>query len=145
MKITILLIISSFILFSCNQTSEKTTQKEEHQHHADSENIELDNGEKWFVNDEMKPFVLESENIVKSYTALNSSDYENLAAQLKEQNAGLIKSCTMKGKSHDELHKWLHPYIDLLNKLSKAETKEEAEHLIAEINESFQTYHTYFQ
>jgi hypothetical protein len=150
MKKILLLLISSFVLFSCNQNSEQTTQQEEeeeHQHHnhAESEGLELNHGEKWVVNDEMKPFVLKSEEIVNSYIASNSSDHQNLAAQLKEQNAGLIKSCTMQGKSHDELHKWLHPYIDLLNKLSKAETKEEAEHLIAEINESFKTYHAYFQ
>ena len=33
----------------------------------------------------------------------------------------------MKGKAHDELHKWLLPYIDLVKELSEAKDETEAE------------------
>ena len=93
----------------------------------------------------MKPYVAEAEATVNSYISSHSSDYQALAAQLKEKNAALIKSCTMKGKSHEELHKWLHPHLELVDSLSKTETKENADKIIADIRASFQTYHQYFQ
>jgi hypothetical protein len=51
----------------------------------------------------------------------------------------------MNGESHDELHKWLHPHIQLVDALSKAKNQEEADEIIAQLKESFQIYNTYFQ
>lgn len=93
----------------------------------------------------MKPFILEAENILTEYINNNLSDYKTLAEQLKVKNSGLIKSCTMKGESHDELHKWLYPHIELIESLSKAESTEEASEIIANLQASFLTYNQYFQ
>lgn len=60
------------------------------------------------MNDEMKPFVAKGEGLVTTYLQSSQTNYNKLAQKLKDQNNQLIKSCTMKGKSHDELHKWLH-------------------------------------
>ncbi|MEZ4950622.1 MAG: hypothetical protein R2784_14740 [Saprospiraceae bacterium] len=84
----------------------------------------------------------EAEQILLQY---NDNDYNALAEQLKNKNNGLIKSCTMDGKSHEELHKWLHPHIQLIDALEDAENKEEADKIISELKASFQTYHNYFQ
>ena len=109
------------------------------------ENIQLNNGEKWLVNAEMKPHVQLSSKIFSDYLAQSGSDYKKLATDLKDQNDQLIKSCTMKGESHDELHKWLHPHITLVSNLAEAEDATTAKSIVAQLEQSFKTYHNYFQ
>ncbi|MEZ4986407.1 MAG: hypothetical protein R2795_15440 [Saprospiraceae bacterium] len=108
-------------------------------------NIQLNNGKKWAVNDEMKPHIEMGNSILLSYLEQDGSDYKKLAADLKTQNDQLIKSCTMKGESHDELHKWLHPHITLVSDLAEAENATTAKSLVAQLEQSFKTYHNYFQ
>ena len=96
MKKVFVLGISILFLWSCNNTTEKSTEKqatenhEEHQHDESSEAIELNNGEKWLVNEEMKPFVMKGEELVNSFIQNNHTDYKALAQQLKEQNINLL-------------------------------------------------------
>lgn len=126
MKKIIVLGIGVMFFWSCNNSSDKSTTHKETgnqailHHDESSEAIELNNGEKWVVNDEMKPFVGKGEELVNTYIQNRQSDYKTLAGQLKDQNSQLIKSCTMDGKSHDELHKWLHPHLDIVKTLSRA-------------------------
>lgn len=51
----------------------------------------------------------------------------------------------MKGKSHDELHKWLYPYMALVDELNDAENENEANQVFQKIKESFETFNQYFQ
>ena len=51
----------------------------------------------------------------------------------------------MTGESHDELHKWLLPHIELINQLSLAENFNEAESVISQLEKSFQTYKSRFR
>lgn len=151
MKKIIALVLSSLFLWSCNnQTKKATTNLEadtqhEYQHNNVDEAIELNNGEKWLVNEEMKPFVLKGEELVKLYIQQNETDYNTLAEQLKEQNEQLIKSCTMNGKSHDELHKWLHPHLELVKELENETNTTTAHEIIVKIQNSFKDYHQYFK
>jgi hypothetical protein len=136
MKIHIIFIAVFITLLatSCGNSHKSNTQE--------ALQIELNNGQKWNVNLEMTPYILEAEQILLQY---KGNDYNALAEQLKNKNNGLIKSCTMDGKSHEELHKWLHPHIQLIDALEDAENKEEADKIISELKASFQTYHNYFQ
>jgi hypothetical protein len=143
---TLSLAVLSFFLFNCdNHSHENATETatiEEHQHAEVSPGIELDNGQKWQVNAEMTPYVQDAEKALSDY---DNENYTALASQLTEKNQALINSCTMDGKSHDELHKWLHPHMELVKALSEAENTEKANQIVNEIKESFQTYNTYFQ
>jgi len=56
----------------------------------------------------------------------------------------LTPNCTMTGKSHDELHKWLLPYIDLVKGLSEAKDETEAARQLENIQISLNTYNQYF-
>lgn len=150
MKKSILVALSIFALISCKNNSEETvTTTETVTEHTEtnpeaSDKIRLNNNEKWIVNEEMKPFVLNGEELLASYSKENKTDYKKLAADLKAENNKLIKSCTMDGASHDELHKWLHPHLDLVNRLAEIDNPEKAKALIAEITASYQMYHQYF-
>ncbi|HRP91231.1 MAG TPA: hypothetical protein PKX92_14480 [Edaphocola sp.] len=150
MKKVFVLGISVLFLWSCNNTTEKSTTHQEAENHAEhqqdesSESIELNNGEKWLVNEEMKPFVMKGEELVNSYIQDNQTDYKALAQQLIEQNNQLIKSCTMNGKSHDELHKWLHPHLEIVNALEEEKDAAKANEIVLQLQKSYQDYHQYF-
>lgn len=105
----------------------------------------MNNGEKWKINAEMIPPLEASEKLISDFAAGDKEDYRSLVVQLKENNQLLISSCTMKGKSHDELHKWLHPYMVLLDELENVETEKESIELFEKIEQSFETFNQYFQ
>lgn len=150
MKRIIVLGISSLLLWSCNSTAEKSVKHQEeethatHLHNEDAATIELNNGEKWTVNEEMKPFVVKSSDLVNTYIQNNQTDYKTLASQLKDQNNQLIKSCTMKGKSHDELHKWLLPHLELVKELENSSDEHKAKEVVLKLQQSNDAYHQCF-
>lgn len=157
-------IFSLGFLTSCDNTTETVAEPQEtvdhhdhdhdhdhsdhddsHHHHDDGEAITLNDGEKWIVNEEMKPFVKEGESFVKAYADSGDEDYKSLAENLAGQNSQLISSCTMDGVSHDELHKWLHPHLELTTALKNADNVQEASHIVDELLASYEMYHKYFQ
>ncbi|MBL7825900.1 MAG: hypothetical protein JNJ57_04660 [Saprospiraceae bacterium] len=114
-------------------------------HSAPTGNLKLNNGEKWTVNAEMKPHIEKGNQLLDDFLAQNGTDYKKLAADLKAQNDQLIKSCTMKGESHEELHKWLHPHIELISKLEDAADENFAKSIITQLEQSFKIYQSHFQ
>lgn len=107
--------------------------------------INLNNGEKWKVNAEMKPYIEKGNELLTEFISKNDKDYHKLAEDLKAQNNSLIQSCTMKGESHDELHKWLYPHIEIIEELLNAKSTAEAEKIIIQLEKSFNTYQKYFE
>lgn len=153
MKTKILpLIAGTFILFSCgNATNDKTsvqtdsTVHEQHHEAAVSSALELNNGEKWAVNTEMMVHVLSMEKELNSFAGTGLSDYQGLAAKLQQYNDQIISSCTMKDKAHEELHKWLLPYIDSVKELSEAKDETTASAQLLKVKKSFAQFNEYFQ
>lgn len=151
-KITISIAAISFLLFSCgNTTNEKSNEQtttvahEEHHHENESEIIKLNNGEKWKVNDEMMPSIKSMEKDIKDFSIDEEKDYKSLAEKLQKNINLLTSSCTMTGEAHDELHKWLLPYIDLVKEFSEAKDETEASKQFKNIQISFATFNQYFQ
>lgn len=140
----ILLATAGLFLFSCNTKSkeEKTTQikTEEHQN-SDNEAIHLNDGEKWKVDDNMMEHIRNMENDIVAFTNKSDKNYTQLASKLKANLDLLTSNCTMKGQAHDELHKWLVPYIDLVDSLEKENTDEQ----FKAIQHSFETFNQYFK
>lgn len=142
--ITYLSIVLFFTMSACSNTTNEKSESKKSQIQQDKNDlgIELNDGQKWEVNQEMKPPLERSEIALNKY---DGKDYEILAEQLKANNDELVKSCTMKGKSHDELHKWLHPHMKLTTALLEAKNEKEANKIIQKLKTSFDTYHQYFQ
>lgn len=126
------MIAGMALMLACNSNHQKT-------------DINLNNGEKWEVNSEMKPHIEKGNKLLNDFVSQQEKDYLKLADNLKEQNNALIQSCTMKGESHDELHKWLHPHMKLTEDLSNAKDMNEAKSIISKLENSFETYNTHFQ
>lgn len=147
----LLIIAGTFLMLSCNNADKNETAKTKTTEHAHTsvpmetpEVLELNNGEKWVVNEEMKPSVNQINESIRGYIANNETDHKKLAADLEVYNNNLIQSCTMKGKSHDELHKWLHPHLTLTKKLKEEENPENAKAIISDLEKSCDTYAAYF-
>ena len=151
-KITILISVISLFLFSCGNTSNEkskeqteTVTHEEHQHNAEIQIIELNNGEKWKVDANMITHIRNMENDINSFANVKQKDFNSIAEKLQSYIDLLTSNCTMKGKAHDELHKWLLPYIDLAKELSEAKDETEASKRFENIQTSFTTFNQYFQ
>ena len=151
---TLIFFISaiSLFLFGCSNTSKEkskeqteTVTHEEHQHDEESEVIELNNGEKWKVDANMITHIRNMEVDVNSFAKVEQKDYKSLSEKLQSNIDLLTSNCTMKGKAHDELHKWLLPYIDLVKELSEAKDEIEASKQFKNIQTSFTTFNLYFQ
>ena len=144
------IIISSIILIiACNNQTEKKEVKEVPIaaiiKHIDSNEIVLNNGEKWKVDDKMLVHIRNMENDINSFENTSNTDYKELAKKLQSNLDLLTTNCTMKGQAHDELHKWLLPYIDLVNVFSETTNKQELVVKFKQIQASFLTFNEYFQ
>lgn len=137
------------LLMSCNTSNEtdtnnekKTVHKEEKTAVEKSSAISLNNGEKWKVNEEMLPHIQKSEEIFHSFQGQN---YSELYEDMMNHTNNLIQSCTMDGASHDELHKWLHPHIELIKSLNEDNSQKIKEKILPALKDSFNTFHKYFE
>jgi len=148
-------------LFSCGEEGKKEDKKdkktEEVQKHEEEKEVDHDNGEevseelqlnegaKWAVNEEMMVPVREMEEAVAKFATDGSTEYQGLGLALKEGVGKVTSTCTMNGAAHDELHKWLLPFITSVNKLKECETEEDGAALFTEIQASFVEFNTYFE
>ena len=125
------------------------SNNEEAQKKSDSErntyNIELVNDEKWSVNKEMMVHIKNMESDIEVTSNESSPNYEDLGSKLDENIGLLTSNCTMTGKAHDELHKWLLPFIDLVKDLNATDSKEDQKQSFVAIQESMNEFNTHFK
>lgn len=145
------LLISSFMSSCVNATDNNSKEQteevshEEHNHDEENETLELNNGEKWKVDAPMLIHIRTMENDIISFPKEDPKNYAVLSKKLLVNIDSLTSNCTMKGKAHDELHKWLLPYIDMVKELSEAKNETEASEQFKNIQTSFSTFNQYFQ
>lgn len=145
MKKTIVLGIALLLAACAQNTKSADDNKTAAPTQEKSVEIRLNNGAKWKVSPEMKPYVAKGSELVDAYLSSHSQDYKTLAKQLEEQNEKLIGSCSMTGESHDELHKWLHPHLELVEALDDAENADVAQKTVEKLRESYGLYAEYFE
>lgn len=144
-------IMTSFIFILALLLSVNCTKKQEVLAQTDEtitfdmEPLELNMGQKWVVTFEMKPYLLESESLVDEFIINQSTDYKELVSQLRERKSDLVSNCNMQCRGHDELHKWLVPYIYLMEELADSEDPVRSKQIVSELKRAFEVYHQYFQ
>jgi hypothetical protein len=145
------LLATTLILISCdNKKIEKepvVVSNETHQHN-EGDSIELNNGAKWKVVSEMMAHIRNMESDINRFSETKHTelkDYTQLGTNLHKNIDLLTSNCTMEGKAHDELHKWLLPYIDLVDKLNKSKNSDEALRTFEEIKASYKLFNIYFE
>ena len=157
-KLLLAATIGALTLTSCEKksedhaTHEATTEHQNHESMDDKDNadhepseikLKLNDGKKWEMNAEMKPYINDMEQQIIAYNP-KTDDYKMLAKNLSETNENLIKSCTIKGTPHEVLHAWLMPHMEKIEQLKNAQTKEDADKIVGDLKRSMTTYHEYF-
>ena len=151
-KILISLSLISLFLFSCDDSFDdkakkqtETVDKVRYHHDSEIQNIELDKGEKWKVTEKMLVIIRAMESDITALPKVHSKDYKLLSKKLQKNIDLLTSNCTMTGKAHNELHKWLLPYIDLVGELEAAENEVKAVEFFKDVEHSFHTFNKYFK
>ena len=97
------------------------------------------------INEEMNSPINNIEEALLEFESSDQKDYKTLAIKLKVNINVLTSICTMKGKSHEELHKWLLPFIRFVNALSESNNDSEGAIQFENIKKSIVTYNQYFE
>ncbi len=163
MKPTLITLFSLFIvLSSCYETKKKdntieTTTIKEKQNIEEVNNnksiinndwihdIKLDGTTKWEANIETTEGINEMLNLVNESSLVTIDDYHSLANNINEIKNKIVKECTMKGASHDNLHIFLYPLIEKINLLLKITSTKEGSAIIVSIKENLNAYKNYFK
>ena len=140
----------AFLITACtsNQTETEQTEvasHEEHHHDSESTDIVLNNGEEWQVNPEMMVHVQEMKKDIETFSSKNDTNYSALAKKLKANIQLLTSSCTMEGQAHEELHKWLLPFIGLVNDFAAEKDATILSEKFQEIKKSMEEFELYFK
>jgi hypothetical protein len=157
-KIAIVLITASLFFTGCKDQPKENTKVEsnevEHSEHQTEsnlvsndwiQNIQLDNGAKWEANPETNQGVAKMKSALAQSNPKELKAYHELADVLNNDKNFVIKECTMKGTSHDNLHVWLLPLIDKIDALKEVKTLEEAQQIYKSIEQNVNAYDTYFE
>lgn len=142
MKLIVTSLILLLIFISC---SNQTGSKESSESVKNTYKIELVNNEKWEVNKEMMVYIKNMESDIKVASNQSIPNYKELGLNLNYNIDLLTSNCTMTGKAHDELHKWLLPFIDLVKDFNTSDSKEKQKQLFDAIQESMNQFNTYFK
>jgi hypothetical protein len=135
-------------------TVEKPAEVKEEHHNDEGLNvyenawtkeIVMNNGAKWEANAETNEGVQKMQNSIKTQTTSTLDEYHKLAEQLNEDKNYVVKNCTMKGASHDNLHIWLLPLMAKIEALSESKTVDDASKIKHNIEENINAYSGYFE
>lgn len=157
-KIIITLIAVSLLFTGCKDRPKESnvTKKNETEHteqHTESntvgndwmQEIKTNDGAKWIANPETNEGVVRMRSVLTTNNPKELNDYHTIADALNEEKNYVIKECTMKGSSHDNLHVWLLPLIEKIDALKEANTLAEAQHIYKSIEQNLNAYNDYFE
>ena len=138
-NILIILTLFAFAQSGCQQNSSTNS------HNNGGTEIVLNKGEKWVVVPEMMGIIQTMKSDVNAFDGINIEEHKVLATKLQDNINKLTSNCTMKGQGHDELHKWLLPFLDMVEAYNKATSAQEAQNTYNTIQASFSSVNNYFK
>jgi len=150
MKRIYIILLPALFLASCadntgEQPAATTAVEEQHEHSHETDAIELNHGQKWKVDENMMVYIVQMEKDVTSFGGSTMEEYKQLASGLDKNIEQLTSNCTMEGKAHDELHKWLLPFIELSEQFSASATTQDATKYYGQIKLSLEDFHRHFE
>ena len=107
--------------------------------------LELNQGKKWAVPAPMMVYLRNLEQAVQKFDASQTHDHAALAKEIEADLGGLVTHCTMEGKAHDELHKWLMPFLGFSAEYSKATDPQVQQQKLQEIQQALLVLNRYFE
>ena len=107
--------------------------------------IQLDGSKKWEANEETTQGARNMLRIMENTAVGPEMDFKALGTKLKSEINIVIKKCSMKGASHDNLHVFLMPLIEKVDALQEENDIEKNKALVASIYYNLEAYDTYFK
>jgi hypothetical protein len=132
------------LLAGCN-TSRRTIAHDDHAVHSHYARLELNEGKKWVVDKPMMAHIRNLEKLVLEADRKPFEDHAALAAGIQENLGRLVTNCTMKGKAHDELHKWLIPFLTMAQDYTDATNPEAQGQQLQRIKQALLVFNKYFE
>ncbi len=163
MKNVLFIITLTAITFSCNETQKngqivnekietdrqiKDSTLPEKDNSSDKKwinEISLNNGSKWEANSETTEGV---NNMLQAINKVNPNtiqEFQELGAKLNDEKNYIVKKCTMKGASHDNLHVFLYPLIKKIDSLIEVTSETEGSKITTDIETHLEAYQRFFQ
>ena len=153
-KLFYLLPLSLLVLTACNNSAPKVENHENHDttelknqadsnhHHEEAQRkVQLDNGKKWKANPETVIGVNNMLALVQDGIS-SKKVAATLYAPLQLEFKTIFEKCTMKGESHTQLHNFLLPLKEDLDKFKKGNINTES---LKEMQEYLATFKNYFE
>lgn len=136
----ILLVLSAILLFFFCGRNEKS--HETHSHEAEkSEKVLLNDGKKWEANAETNQGIQKMKRLIDEHTIKGTGETGVLQQELETEFTNILQRCTMKGEAHEQLHNYLIPLKDDIDKLKQSPDTGTLNDIKAYLN----TYEDYFQ
>ncbi|OUR93432.1 hypothetical protein A9Q87_05280 [Flavobacteriales bacterium 34_180_T64] len=147
MKIIVLLVVLSSVFSCVNEPKKAVTNTEESVEITllDTLQLKFDRGEKWQVNDETHVGLLKMDSIIRKFKTDSQKDYVDLGELLSKQTSFVIKNCSMKGESHDQLHVVLVPMLDEISMLKESTTTSESVNALSNLESLIHNYFRHFK
>jgi len=112
---------------------------------TDNAELKLNDGKKWLANIETHEGIYNMNSIIKTFKNGQEKNYSTLGEQLSEQSSYIIKNCTMKGESHDQLHVVLVPMLDEITIFKESDSDNEASIALMRMENLIVEYFNYFE
>ncbi len=147
---TLLKYTFSFLLIiaftSCeNNTSNEETPTEQTEVITNPHGIVLLDNEKWQVAPDMMSIIQVFATDVLEFNGTTEEEYKALSERLTESLNELTSNCTMKGQAHDELHKWLLPFLDTSRSFAKDTELSQMESSVKTLKEEIVVFSEFFE
>jgi putative N-acetylmannosamine-6-phosphate epimerase len=116
-----------------------------YQHEKASEELVLNNGTKWKIDQATGNNVARLQQIGKKVTGNTLAGYHHAGTTLQAGIDQMIKECRMKGPDHLALHKWLEPLMEQVAQLNQATNAASAKNHFNEVKKRLHIFHQYFK
>ncbi|MCC8426596.1 hypothetical protein [Mucilaginibacter sp. UR6-11] len=116
-----------------------------YQHEKAFEELVLNNGTKWKIDQATGNNVDRLQQIVKKVNGHKLADYRPAGTALQAGINQMIKECRMKGPDHLALHKWLEPLMEQVTQLNRATSAAAAKKHFNEVKKRLQLFNQYFR
>lgn len=154
-RVFYLLPVAFVLLIACNNSThnnddhanqQKTEMNKEavesnHQQEEGLNKIMLDSGKKWKANPETITGIANMEALVQKAIS-GKLPLTTLYAPLQLEFKTIFEKCTMKGESHNQLHNFLIPLKEHLDKFKEGNINTES---LKEMQDYLSTFKNYFE
>jgi len=101
----------------------------------------LNNGAKWQANTATTEGIQKMLSMVNKYLNNGNTDSKKLSESLEQEFTIILQKCTMTGVAHEQLHNFLLPFKEKIEKLKETKNIE----AIKEIRSYLNNYYNYFE